>query len=46
MTSDRETLEFVTIEGLLAYGESLASLNRAESAPAPPILPPATNRVQ
>ena len=46
MTSDRDTLEFVTIEGLLAYGETLASLTRAEGAPAPPILPPSTDRGQ
>src|SRR6185503_1780506 len=35
-----------TVEGLLAYGEALATLNRAEGAPAAPMLRPATNRVQ
>ena len=44
--ADHDTLDFVTIEGLLAYGEALASLNRAEGAPAAPILRPSTDRVQ
>jgi 6-phosphofructokinase 1 len=44
ITTDRDALEFVTIEGLLAYGEALASLNRAEGAPAPPVVPPSNDR--
>src|SRR5438445_371931 len=46
MTSDREALEFVTIEGLLAYGEALACLNRAEGAAAPPTPIRSANQVQ
>jgi len=45
MTSDRDALEFVTIEGLLAYGEALACLNRAEGASAPPAPVPSTDHV-
>ena len=45
MKSDRDALEFVTIEGLLAYGEALARLDRAEGAPAPPAPVPSADRV-
>ena len=45
MTSDRDALEFVTIEGLLSYGEALACLNRAEGASAPPAPVPSTDHV-
>jgi len=40
MGPEAETLDFVTIEGLLAYGEALARLPRAAgSSPPPPPLP-------
>lgn len=44
MESDGDALGFVTIEGLLAYGEALTRLNRTDGAPVPPPVP-STNRV-
>jgi 6-phosphofructokinase 1 len=44
MTTDRDALEFVSIEGLLAYAESLASLSRVEGAELPPAPSPSTDR--
>lgn len=38
-------LEFVTIEGLLAYGEALASCARVEGVDPPPKIPPLEDRV-
>jgi len=38
-------LEFVTIEGLLAYGEAMALCPRVEEAETPPTIPPLADRV-
>ncbi len=46
MTQDRQELEFVTIEGLLAYGEALARRQATEGVTLPPAPSPATDRRQ
>ena len=44
MTTDRDTLEFVSITGLLAYGEALASLSRVDGAEILTIPAPSADR--
>lgn len=41
---DMHDLEFVTIEGLLAYGESLSRRQAVEGASLPPVPPPSPDR--
>lgn len=46
MESDGNQLSFVTLEGLLSYGETLSRREAADGVTLPPPPPPATDRLQ